>query len=118
MEDVLRLADVALGEATEGLPARDAVFAIEGVGHAFFAELLQAVVAVLAVATAIDDTADTDQLSDVEVLDFAPESRDASEDLVPWDEREGGLSKFALEAMEIRVADTTVEDFKLEILRA
>jgi hypothetical protein len=79
VQDVPVFADIALGEASEGMSSRDFVWAVEGEGHTFIAELFQSLVARITVSTAIYDAADTDKLPDLEVSNFFSKSSDATE---------------------------------------
>ena len=82
MQDVSVFADIALGEASEGMSSRDFVGAVEGEGYAFLAELFQTFMARVTVPTAIYDAPDTDKLPDLEVSNFFAESSDTSQYLV------------------------------------
>lgn len=76
MQGVLAFADVALREAAEGMSARDLVKTVDGEGNAFIAELLLSFVVRFAVTAATDDTADADEFTDGEALDFFSEGGD------------------------------------------
>jgi hypothetical protein len=74
VQDVSVFADIAFGEASEGMSSRDFVGAVEGEGNSFIAELFQSLVARITVSTAIYDAANPDKFTDLEVANFFAES--------------------------------------------
>ena len=118
MKHVFFFADIGFGEASVGHPSRDFVWTIEGERHAFFAKLLLPFCTVLAVLTGFYNTSNPNQVSNLKSRNLISNSSYFPNDFMPWNEWEYCVSSIIFDSMKIRVADSTVEHFKCEILRS
>ena len=118
MEHVFVFADIGFWEASVGHPSRDFVWTIEWKGHSFFAKLLLPFCTILAVLTGFYNTSDSNQVSNLKSRNLISNSSHSPNNFMPWNEWEYCGSSVIFDSMKIRVADSTVEHFKCEILRS
>ena len=116
MQDVAVFADIALGEAPEGISSRDFVWAVEGEGHTFFAKLLLPFCAILAVLTGFYNTSNSNQVSNLKSRNLISNSSHSPENFMTRNEWEYCVSSIIFDSVKVRVTDSTVEHFKFEIL--
>ncbi len=86
--------------------------------YTLWAVVLVIVVARSALHTTTDLRANTNTVTDLDVLDILPNSYRLSDNLVSNDEREMAFAPTLLERMQIRAADTTVCDGDFDVVGA
>ena len=118
MEHVFFFADISFREASVSHPSRDFVWTIEGEGCSFFAKLLLPFCAILAVLTGFYNTSNPNQVPNLKSRNLISNSSHSPENFMTWNEWEYCGSPIIFDSMKIRVADSTVEHFKCEILRS
>ena len=118
MEYVFVFADIGFGEASIGHPSRYFVWTIEGERYAFFAKLLLLFCAILAVLTGFYNASNSNQVSNLKSRNLISNSSHSPNNFMPWNEWEYCGSSVIFDSVKIRVADSTVEHFKCEILRS
>ena len=118
MQYVFVFADISFREASVGHPSRDFVWTIEGKGYSFFAKLFLPFCAILAVLTGFHNASNSNQVSNLKSRNLISNSSHSPENFMPWNEWKYCGSPIIFDSMKIRVADSTVEHFKCEILRS
>ncbi len=118
MEYIFVFANIGFREASVGHPSRYFVWAIEGEGYAFFAELLLPFCAILAVLTGLYNTSNSNQVPNLKIRNLISNSSHSPNNFVSWNEWEYCVSSIIFDSMKIGVTDSTVEHFKYEILRS
>src|SRR5437879_7878851 len=76
-----------------------------------FAVLLQACLAARALSTGIHETADSGELADFEAFHLGSDAFHASDNFVAGDHGENRAAPFVPRLMDVRVADSAVENF-------
>ena len=117
MEDVFVFADISFREASVSHPSRDFVWTIEGEGYAFFAKLLLPFCAILAVLTGFYNTSNPNQVSNLKSRNLISNSSHFPENFMTWNEWEYYVSSIIFDSVKIGVTDSTIKNFKCEILR-
>ncbi len=103
------------GVAAVGDVARHAVLAVVGADEAVLAVLLEAFRAARAGAAGVDQTADADQLADLEARHLRANRGDAAHDFVARHHREDRVAPFVARLVQIGVADAAVQHVDLDV---
>ena len=93
-----------------------AVRRIEDYRPAFFAKLFFAFVAMVALATTIDDTADARQIADLKFAYAFANFGNLANYFVTRNNGVNGASPIVVDAVQVGMADSTIEDFNLHIV--
>src|SRR5690554_46748 len=107
--DIVRIAPVS--HAT-GM----AFLTVVGSHKAVFTVLFQPFMAGIAVLAGIDHTAHAHQITDFELADLISNCRNPPDNLMARNHRINGIAPLVAGRMQVRVADTAVHDFDLDIL--
>ena len=86
-------------------------------GEAVLAVLFKALRAGLAMLTAVDHAADTNQVADAKLRDLGADGGHAADDFVAWNRRIDSPLPLVSHCVEVGVADAAVEDVERDIAR-
>jgi hypothetical protein len=109
-DDLLRIAAQGVAGGVFGR-------AVIGADETVLAELLQAIVARVAVLAAADQAADADHVAFLEAADRTADGRDAAHDLVAGDAGIQGAGPFRAHGVQVGVADAAIGDLDLDVVR-
>ncbi|MFT3765446.1 MAG: hypothetical protein QM820_08030 [Minicystis sp.] len=117
-QDEALVDDDLRGVAAVGRRLAVALHAVVGPDPAVLAILLQALLAGRADAARVDQAADTGVVAGLELGHLGAHPLDAADDLVAWHHGIGGVRPLVADLMDVRVADSAVEDPDQDVVLA